>query len=101
MNKRIDQYIAEYEEMKDENDQNTNSEMIKEMKTLMIEFSLFSFLEKNESTETFIIIFESMKNFEMMITDLNNRLCSHYFIDIHTNMNDQSLNDESQNLVYL
>jgi hypothetical protein len=64
MNRRIDQYIVEYKELdSNENDQNTNDEMIKEMKTLMIEFSSFSFFEKNNA-ETFIIIFESMKNFE-------------------------------------
>jgi hypothetical protein len=92
MNKRIDQYIAEYEELEeleDENDQNTNSEMIKEMKALMIEFSSFSSLEKNSNAETFIIIFESMKNSEMMIVNLTNRSLSHYLIDFHTDMNDQ------------
>jgi hypothetical protein len=74
MNKRIDQYIAEYEELdSDENDQNTDNEMIKKMKVLMIEFSsLFSSLEKNENAETFIIIFESMKNFESMTINLVN-----------------------------
>ncbi len=99
MNKRIDQYIAEYEELEDENDQNTNDELIKEMKALMIEFSSFSSFEKNENAETFIIIFGSMKNFELMTTDLVNRSFSHYLIDFHTDMNDQFLND--QNLVYL
>jgi hypothetical protein len=95
MNKRIDQYIAEYEELdSDENDQNTNDELIKEMKALMIEFLSFSFLEKNSNAETFIIIFESMKNLESMIIDLINRSLSHYLIDFRTNMNDQSLNDQ-------
>jgi hypothetical protein len=96
MNKRIDQYIAEYEGLEeldsDENDQNTNDELIKEMKALMIDFSSFlSLLEKNENAETFIIIFESMKNLESMIIDLINRSFSHYFIDFHTNMNDQTI----------
>jgi hypothetical protein len=102
MNKRIDQYIAEYEELEeleDENDQNTNDELIKEMKALMIEFSSFSFFEKNFNAETFIIIFESMKNLEIMIVNLINRSLSHYLIDFHTDMNDQSLND--QNLIHL
>jgi hypothetical protein len=93
MNKRIDQYIAEYEELEDENDQNTNDEMIKEMKALMIEFSSFSSFEKNNA-ETFIIIFESMKNLESMIIDLINRSFSHYFIDFHTDMNDQSSSND-------
>jgi hypothetical protein len=99
MNKRIDQYIAEYEELEeldsDKNDQNTNDELIKEMKALMIEFSFLSFFEKNSNTETFIIIFESMKNFELMIIDLINRSLSHYLIDFRTDMNDHSLNDQN------
>jgi hypothetical protein len=99
MNKRIDQYIDEYEELEeldsDENDQNTNDELIKEMKALMIEFSSFSFFEKDENAETFIIIFESMKNFKLMIIDLINRSLSHYLIDFRTDMNDHSLNDQN------
>jgi hypothetical protein len=95
MNKRINQYIAEYEELEDENDQNTNDELIKEMKALMINFSSFlSSLEKNENAETFTIIFESMKNLESMIIDLINRSVSHYLIDFHTDMNDQSLSND-------
>ncbi len=87
MNKQIEQYIAEYEELdSDENDQNTNDELIKEMKTLMIDFSSFSLFEKNENAETFIIIFESMKNPQSMIIDLVNRSFSHYLIDFHTDM---------------
>ncbi len=101
MNKRIDQYIAEYEELEDENDQNTNSEMIKEMKALMIEFSSISSPEKNSNTEAFIIIFESMKNLEMMITALNNRSFSHYLIDFHTDMNDQSSSSIDQIIDHL
>jgi hypothetical protein len=91
MNKRIDQYIAEYEELDsdEKNDQNTNDELIKEIKALMIEFSSFSTFEKNENAETFIIILEAMKNFESMIIDLTNRSFSHYLIDFHTDMNDQ------------
>jgi hypothetical protein len=104
MNKRIDQYIAEYEELKeldlDENDQNTNNAMIKKMKTLMIEFSSSSFFEKNNA-EIFIIIFESIKNLELIITNLVNRLFSHYLINLYTDMNDQFLNDQSQKFDHL
>jgi hypothetical protein len=89
MNKRIDQYITEYEELEDEDDQNTNDELIKEMKALMIEFSSFSTSEKNENAEAFIITLEAMKNLESMIIDLTNRSFSHYLIDFHTDMNDQ------------
>jgi hypothetical protein len=101
MNKRIDQYIVEYEELDsdEKNDHDTNDELIKEMKALMIEFSSFSSLENNFSAETFIIIFESMKNSEMMIVNFINRSLSHYLIDFHTDMNDQLLND--QNFVHL
>jgi hypothetical protein len=98
IDQRIDQYIAEYEELEElenEDDQNTNDELIKELKALMIDFSSFlSIFEKNENAETFVIIFESMKNPEMMIVDLTNRSFSHYLIDVHTNMNDQFLNDQ-------
>jgi hypothetical protein len=95
IDQRIDQYIAEYEELEeldsDENDdQNTNDELIKDMKALLIEFSSFSFLEK-DNAEAFIITFESMKNFELLITDLVNRSFSHYLIDSHTDMNDQTI----------
>jgi hypothetical protein len=101
MNKRIDQYIAEYEELEELNsdesdDQNMNSELTKKMKALMIEFSFsFSFSEKNENAETFIIIFELMKNLQLMTTDLINRSFSHYLIDFHTDKNDQLLNDQN------
>jgi hypothetical protein len=56
----------------------------------MIEFSSFSFFEKNSNAETFIIIFESMKNFESMTTNLVNQSFSHYLIDFYTDMNDHS-----------
>ncbi len=92
IDQRINQYIAEYKELKDENDQNTNNEMIKKMKVLMIDFSSSSFFEKNSNnTETFIITFESMKNLELMIIDLTNRSLTHYLIDVYTDMNDQTL----------
>jgi hypothetical protein len=99
MNKRIDQYIAEYEGLEgleDENDQNMNGELIKEMKALMIEFSSFSFLEKDSNAEAFIITLGSMKNSTMMIVDLTNRSLSHYLIDFRTDMNDQSQSSNDQ-----
>jgi cell division septum initiation protein DivIVA len=57
MNRRIDQYIAKYEELEelnsDKNDE--NDEFIKEIKALTIEFSSsFSFLEKILNAEIFI-----------------------------------------------
>jgi hypothetical protein len=97
MNKRIDQYIAEYEELEEldsdeKNNQNTDDELIKEMKALMIEFSSFSSFEKNENADEFIIIFESMKNLELMTIDLVNRSFNHYLIDFYTDMNEQIIN---------
>jgi hypothetical protein len=84
MNRRIDQYIAEYEGLDpDEDDQDTNDEMIKEMKALIIEFPSFSSPEK-DNAETFIITFGSMENPESMTTDLINRSFSHYLTDFHT-----------------
>jgi hypothetical protein len=94
IDQRIDQYIAEYEELEeldsDENDE--NSEFTKEMKALMIEFSSFSLLENDLNAETFIITFESVKNFELMIIDFINRSLSHYLIDFQTDLNDQIIN---------
>jgi hypothetical protein len=101
MNKRIDQYIVEYEELDSDNktDEDSNSDLENEMKALMIDFSSFSSFEKNSNVdsnaETFITNFESMKNFESMISDLINRSFSHYFIDLHTDLNDD------QNSVHL
>ncbi len=60
----------------------------------MIEFSSFLSFEKNLNVETFIIIFESMKNLESMIINLVNQSFSHYFIDFHTNTKNQSLNNQ-------
>jgi hypothetical protein len=100
MNKRIDQYIAEYKGLEDEKDQNTNSEMIKEMKALMIDFSSLSSPEKDENVEAFIITFESMKNSESMITDLINRSFSHYLTDFHTGMNDQPSSNDQITIIF-
>jgi hypothetical protein len=64
------------------------------MKALMIEFSSSSPLEKNENAEAFITTFGSMENLGSMTTDLINRSFSHYFIDFHTDMNDQSSSND-------
>jgi hypothetical protein len=98
IDQRIDQYIAEYEELEgldsdEKNDRDTNDELIKDMKALLIEFSSFSSFEK-DNAEAFIIIFESMKNLQSMIIDLINRSFSHYLIDFHTDMNDQSSSND-------
>jgi hypothetical protein len=89
MNKRIDHYIAEYEGLEgldpDEDDQDTNGELIKEMKALMIEFPSEPPFEK-DTTETFITTFGPMENPQMMTTDLTNRSLSHYLTDLQTSL---------------
>jgi hypothetical protein len=89
MNKRIDQYIAEYEGLEDEDDQDMDGELTKEMEALMIEFPPSSPPGK-DNAEAFITTFGSMENPELMTTDLVNRSFSHYLTDFHTGMNDQS-----------
>jgi hypothetical protein len=82
MNKRINQYITDYEELDPdyENDENSkNNELNDEMKALMIEMSSFSSL-KSSNTKTFMTSFESMKTSEILIADLPNRSFSHSFI---------------------
>jgi hypothetical protein len=98
VDQRIDQYIAEYEELEgleDEDDQDMNDELTKKMKALMIEFPSFSSFEKDTNTETFITTFEPMKNPESMITDLVNRSFSHYLTDFHTGMKETCSKKES------
>jgi hypothetical protein len=60
MNKRIDQYIAEYEELDpdNKNDENSDPDLEDEMKALMIDFSPSSLPEKDSNdAETFITTF--------------------------------------------
>ncbi len=80
MNKRINQYITDYEELDPdyENDENSkNNELNDEMKALMIEMSSFSSF-KSSNTKTFMISFELMKISEILIADLTNRFFSHF-----------------------
>ncbi len=101
MNKRIDQYIFEYEETNlsssySENDSDTD--LIDEMKTLIVNLSALSLISDNSAnTETFIISFESVKNAEMMITNLVNRSLNHFLINnLHICMNDDQTSDVLQ-----
>jgi hypothetical protein len=96
MNKRIDQYIAEYEGLEDEDDQDTDGELTKEMEALMIDFpSFLSPPDKDENAEAFITTFGPMENPELLTTDLVNRSFSHYLTDFHTGMEVQPLNDQT------
>jgi hypothetical protein len=93
MNKRINQYIFEYEETNlsssySENDSDTD--LIDEMKTLIVNLSILSFISDNLSNvETFIISFDSVEKTiaEIIITNLANRSLSHFLINnLHINM---------------
>jgi hypothetical protein len=80
MNKRINQYITDYEECDFENNENTKKdEMNDEMKALMIEMSSFSSF-KSSNTKTFMIFLESMKISKILIVDLINRFFNHFLI---------------------
>jgi predicted membrane protein len=77
MNKRIDQYIFEYEETNlssfySEDDFDTDSDLIDEMKTLIVNLSILSLISNNLlNVETFIISFDLVEktNVEIMITN--------------------------------
>jgi hypothetical protein len=96
MNKRIDQYIFEYEETNlsssySEDDSDTDQE---EMKTLIVNLSILSLISDNSSNvETFITSFDLVENAnaEIMITNLVNRSLNHFLINnFHISMNDQT-----------
>ncbi len=102
MNKRIDQYIFEYEETNfssfySEDDFDIDSDLIDEMKTLIMNLSTLSFISDNFSNvETFITFFDLVENAnaEIIITNLVNRSLNHFLINnLHINMNDQTSND--------
>jgi hypothetical protein len=103
MNKRIDQYIFEYEETNfsssySEDDFDTDSDLIDEMKTLIMNLSILSLISNNfPNVETFMTSFESVKNAQMMITNLANRSLSHFLINnLHICMNDDQTSDVLQ-----
>jgi hypothetical protein len=101
MNKRIDQYIFEYEGTdlsSSYSEDDSDTDLIDEMKTLIVNLSILSLISDNSAnTETFIISFESVKNAEMMITNLANRSLSHFLINnLHICMNDDQTSDVLQ-----
>jgi hypothetical protein len=93
---RIDHYISEYERTNSssfyskEDDYDIN--LIDEMKTLIINLSILSFISNNFSNvETFIISFDFVENAnaEIMIINLANRSFNHFLINnLHININD-------------
>jgi hypothetical protein len=104
---RIDHYISEYERTNssssysEEDDYDTD--LIDEMKTLIVNLSslsslsLFSNSNNLSNAETFMISFDFVQNAEMMITNLANRSLSHYLINnLHICMNDDQTSDVFQ-----
>jgi hypothetical protein len=104
---RIDHYISEYERTNsssshsEEDDYDTD--LIDEMKTLIVNLSALSLLSllsnsnNFSNVETFIISFDLVQNAEMMITNLANRSLSHFLINnLHTCMNDDQTADDLQ-----
>jgi hypothetical protein len=100
MNKRIDQYIFEYEETNLSSfysEDDSDIDLINEMKTLIVNLSILSLISNNFSNlETFIISFDLVEtaNAEIMITNLANRSLSHFLINnLHISMNNQTSNN--------
>jgi hypothetical protein len=93
---RIDHYISEYEgtdsssSYSEEDDYDTD--LIDEMKTLIVNLSVLSLISDNlPNVETFMTSFGSVENAEMMITNLANRSLSHFLINnLHISMNHQT-----------
>jgi hypothetical protein len=105
MNKRIDQYIFEYEETNllssySEDDSDTDSDLIDEMKTLIVNLSTLSSISNNFSNvEKFITSFDFVENAnaKIMITNLANRSLNHFLINnLHICMNDDQTSDDLQ-----
>jgi hypothetical protein len=102
MNKRIHQYISKYERTNSSSfsysEDNSDTDLIDEMKTLIVNLSILSFISDNLSNaETFMISFDFVRNAEMMITNLANRSLSHYLINnLHICMNDDQTSDVLQ-----
>jgi hypothetical protein len=106
---RIDHYISEFERTNssfsysEEDDYDTD--LIDEMKTLIMNLSFLSFLSlfsnsnNSSNVETFITSFDLVENAnaEIMIINLANRSLSHFLINnLHICMNDDQTSDDLQ-----
>jgi hypothetical protein len=103
MNKRIDQYIFEDEETNlssSYSEDDSDTDLINEMKTLIVNLSTLSLISDNFSNvETFIISFDSIEKTiaEIMIINLANRSLNHFLINnLHICMNDDQTSDVLQ-----
>jgi hypothetical protein len=98
---KIDHYISEYERTNFSSsfysEDDSDIDLIDEMKTLIVNLSTLSLISNNSlNVETFITSFDLVENAnaEMMITNLANRSLSHFLINnLHISMNDQTSDD--------
>jgi hypothetical protein len=100
MNKRIDQYISEYEETNPSSsysEDDSDTDLTDEMKALIVDLPALPPIPDNPSNvETFMTSFGPVKNAEMMTTNLANRSLSHFLTNnLHTCMND----DQTSNVL--
>jgi hypothetical protein len=104
MNKRIDQYIFEYEEtnlfFSFYSEDDSDIDLIDEMKTLIMNLSILSSLSllsnsnNFSNVETFIISFNSIHNAKILTSNLANRSLNQLLINnLHISMNDQTSDD--------
>lgn len=89
MNKRVTQYIAKYESMKSELE-NEDEELDTEMKALIFDVSsssiLFISVQFEEKDEVFITSFDSVSHAELMTAELINKFFMH-FLSINSSSN--------------
>jgi hypothetical protein len=107
MNKRIHQYISKYEKTNSSSSSyskdDSDTDLINERKTLIVNLSLLSFLSllsnsnNLSNAETFIISFDLVQNAEMMIINSVNRSLNYFLINnLHICMNDDQTSKDLQ-----
>jgi hypothetical protein len=102
MNKRIHQYIFQYEETdfssSSYSEDDLDPDLTDEMKTLKVNLSVLSLILDNLSNvKTFMISFDLVQNAETNITNLANRSLSHFLINnLHICMNDDQTSNDLQ-----
>ncbi len=100
MNKRIDQYISEYEGTNPSSsysEDDSDTDLTDEMETLIVDLPALPSIPDNPANiETFMTSFDPVEeaNAEIMTTNLANRSLSHFLTNnLHTSMNDQTADD--------
>ncbi len=110
MNKRIHQYISKYERTNSSSssysEDDFDTDLIDEMKTLIVNLSSLSFLSllsnsnNLSNAERFIISFDLGQNAEMMIINLANRSLSHFLINnLHICINDDQISNDVRMMI--